>query len=91
MNTSEIDSLFKNKKGQLTRYALSCGYLEVFELANARAILEMPSPSSGYIRVSAFDHDSKERLTDETFHKLTDARKAFVKAKKLVRHLASCK
>lgn len=42
----------KTKAGRLTRYALACGYVETFEHGEFRARLDMPSPSSGVIRVT---------------------------------------
>ncbi len=46
-----MSAKFHNKKGQLTRYALACGYVATFEHGEFSGRMDMPSPSAGVIRV----------------------------------------
>ena len=64
-----------NSDGSLTRYALSCGYLErIGDPRGWNVTLDMPSPSTGFLRVTIWAKDVQET---KTFHTMKDARKAF--------------
>lgn len=71
---------FYNKKGQLTRYALACGYIERIDKNNI--ILELWTEGGPLIHVKAFDHNLKIRLFWESFETLTEARNFYDKKRK---------
>lgn len=67
--------LFKNQSG-LSDYALFCGYIQRFALADADRDLtiDLWQEGAGY-HVRAHDHKGIGRIMWETFDRLTDARR----------------
>jgi len=70
---------FVTKKGQLTLYALVCGYQEYFE-KNEICLRLWREGCCFHVRAHNFSNG--KRLLWESFTKLTTARKCFVLAKK---------
>jgi len=73
--------VMKNSKGQLTLYALACGYIELSETNNIRTKLWL-EPGSAPYHVRQHDFNKHERVFWECFETLTEARNYFqVKSK----------
>lgn len=70
---------FHNKDDTLTRYALSCGYIE--KLENNEMYLTL-SERHNTLLVSCFNKVSQERIYNKGFYLMKDARKAYNKLKK---------
>jgi len=62
---------FYTKDGQLTSYALACGYVEQKNYGPIRITL---FKDGGCYHVRAYDHDQKIRYFWEVFRTLTEAR-----------------
>ena len=88
-----MEKKFNLKNGDLTDYALACGYLQVWNSEGTNkyysgkysVMLERTEGCRGYhIRVRK---NMELTFSWETFDNLTDARKAFAKHKKELREL----
>lgn len=75
-----LDSQFYNKKGELTKYALACGYIQKFYDNNQTVTLWMEHNT---LHVRHFNHKTIEWYLDKCFDTLTDARKAYNLAVKI--------
>jgi len=64
---------FKNAKGQLTKYALACGYQELLDLPKT-GITTRLYQEHGCYQVRQHDHKQGKRLALEGFSTLTEAR-----------------
>lgn len=73
---------FKTKKGDLTPYALHCGYIQKNE--NNGIDLQLWHEGGPLYHVKAFDFNLSKRLFWESFERLTDARAFY---KKMMRSL----
>lgn len=69
------DPQFCNRKSQLTSYALNCGYREQVEISNEHWVTL--SGEDKHYRVTRINWNASPAKVTATFHKLTDARKAF--------------
>jgi hypothetical protein len=77
-----MDKTFYNKKGELTRYALACGYIQRYEKNNQS--IDMYCENASCIHVRQFNRDTGKRIFWDSFTTLTEARKRYNKAVKLV-------
>ena len=73
----QINLDLKNRAGRLTRYGLSCGYLETKEVGDV--VITMWQEGGPLVHVRAHDFSIGKRLSWESFEKLNDARKYFDK------------
>lgn len=67
---------FKNKNGDLTHYALACGYVQEFKL-NENLNLRLWHEGGIVFHVKLYDHAQKIRVFWHCFDTLTEARKYF--------------
>lgn len=65
---------FKTRKGELTRYALACGYIQQFEHKGQRVTLDM---EHSVLTVHAYDFNEHTRLSWENFETLAAARRVY--------------
>jgi hypothetical protein len=72
-----ISPVFKTKSGQLTPYALACGYIEQVEENEVRTTLW----KEGCYHVRQHDFKEKGRIFWDSFTKLTDARRDLIRLK----------
>jgi len=75
--------VFKTKSGQLTPYALACGYIEQFEFKNVH--VNLWHEGGPVYQVRQHDFNKSERIFWDSFTKLTDARKRFNQAKRMIK------
>lgn len=66
---------FRTKKGRLTYYALTCGYIEQTEKDNVRTTLWYEGGNVFHVR--KHDFNTHTRIFWSCFHKLSDARVCF--------------
>ncbi len=79
--------IFKNKRGQCTRYALACGYIDLFEANGYRMTLWLDG--TFHVRMhdhGTDDHQGSGRVFWECFETLTEARAHFNKSKRIARN-----
>lgn len=69
-----LDSQFYNKKGELTRYALACGYIMKHYDNNQSVTLWMEHNT---LHVRHFNHKTVEWYLDKCYDTLAEARKAY--------------
>ena len=68
-----LEAKWRTKAGDLTHYALACGYIQRFEQDAKRVTLWHEGGPVYHVR--AHDFTSGQRITWETFETLTAARK----------------
>ena len=66
---------FKTKNGDLTHYALACGYVQQVEICDI--YLRMWHDGGCCFHVSLFDYKNLKRIFWHSFNTLTEARKCF--------------
>lgn len=67
---------FRNKNGDLDRYAMACGYVQRIEQGQLR--LDLWREGACYhVRAHEFGDTGRGRLFWESFNKLTDARRFY--------------
>ena len=75
-----LDKKFYNSKGELTKYALACGYIQQCEFKGMTLTLWR---ESNCIHVRQFNHLTNERIFWDSFDdNLTNARKRYNQAVK---------
>ena len=92
----------RNRKGHLTHYALSCGYVEVAEYGRIPYRVVIASPPfdthaphasvtlvfGGCFHVRLVDNATGQRLAWLAFHRLSHARRAFARLSTRARKIA---
>lgn len=73
---------FHDKRGQLTPYALACGYVQSYSRDDIATRLDH---EGSVFHVRTHDHRDNKRLAWETFTRLTDARREYARQKRLKR------
>ena len=74
---------FTTKNGDLTPYALVCGYKQTHANGSIETELWQECPGLRLYHVRQYDFEQAVRIFWDTYEKLSDARKAFKKASKL--------
>lgn len=77
--TTETKNRFKTKSGELTPYALACGYIQ--EKENDGKRITLWHEGGQVYHVMLFDHKNHKRIFWESFERLTDARALYRKTK----------
>lgn len=73
---------FHNKDGSLTRYALSCGYVEFVETEEIKLTL---TELHNTLLVSCYNKRDQERTYNKGFIRMKDARKAYNELKRSIK------
>lgn len=83
MPTKTVDpslTRFRTSRGELSQYALGCGYIQVHERDGQRVVLWQEGGPCYHVR--HFDHNKVERVFWDTFESLTEARARYRQAKR---------
>ena len=64
---------FRNKNGDLTHYALACGYIQIFDPTDTMRLTLWHEGNVFHIRL--FEHSEHKRVFWHSFDNLTAARK----------------
>lgn len=74
-----LDPRFRTARGELTRYALACGYIQratdTGDYVTAGIVLDMWHEGGPLIHVRAHDHANGRRIDWQSFETLSAARK----------------
>ena len=79
---------FRNKNGDLTHYALACGYIQIFDINKMQ--LHLYHDGGSVFHVKLFDHNQGTRVFWHVFDTLTKARKYWHQTKNNLLELSKC-